>query len=317
MHEMRKLNRSTLAVALLVGAVSLMGAAGCLPGDTRPVPERLDATVEPGPGLTLGIETADGWQIKVERFLLATGNIDFENDDVGCTSYAEARYDRLFDFAVVTDRQKLGTAYGLGTCRVEFRLRAPSFDALLGPGATPADVAFMRLRASDRFAENERVSLLAKGSATRGTEVKRFEWVFRQSFEMTDCKAEGGGFMTTVKLTEGASSELRIEVRPEELFRALADDSAELRFQPMADADADADGAVTLEELSKVMPPVVDTGEHGPGGGSPDAGDAGSPDAGADAPESLEALVYEDLLPRVLRVAGGGSCEVEDRSGGR
>jgi hypothetical protein len=323
---MRKLNRFSLKSpreasgsplfkmgAFGCAAALAMSAAGCLPGDTRPVPERVDATVEPGPGLTNGIETADGWRISFERVLLATGNLDFENDDVTCNSYAEARYDRLFDFAVVTGRQKLGTAYGLGTCRVEFRLRAPSFDALLGPGATAEDVAMMRARATDRFAEEERVSLLAVGSAVKGEEAKRFEWVFRQSYEMTDCKAaEGDGFMTTLTLTEGASSELRIEVRPEELFRALPDDGAPLRFQPMADADADGDGRVTFDELSKMLRPVVATGELGPDGG---AVDAGAVDGGAEA--SLEALVYKDLLPRVLRVAGGGSCEVDDRGSGR
>jgi hypothetical protein len=300
--------------AVVCAAALLMVTAGCLPGDTRPVPERVDATVEPGPGLTYGIETADGWRISLDRVLLATGNLDFENDDVTCNSYAEARYDRLFDFAVVTGRQKLGTAYGLGTCRVEFRLRAPSFDALLGPGATAEDVAMMRLRATDRFAEDERVSLLAIGEAVRGEASKRFEWVFRQSYEMTDCKAaDGDGFATTLTLTEAASSELRIEVRPEELFRALPDDGAPLRFQPMADADADADGRVTFDELSKIPRPVVDSGELDGG-----AGDAGAPDAGdAGAAASLEGLVYKDLLPRVLRVAGGGSCEVDERGGGR
>lgn len=283
-------------------------AAGCLPGDTRPVPERVDATVEPGPGLTYGIETADGWTIAFDRFLLAAGNFDFEEDDGTCNSYAEARYDRLFDFAAVKGRQKLGTAYGLGTCRTEFRLRAPSFDAILGPGTTADDVAMMRAEATDRFADDERMSVLAIGKATRGNESKRFEWVFRQSYEITDCKAlDGEGFVTTLTLTEGASSGLPIEVRPEELFRAKADDGAEFLFQPMADADADGDGAVTFDELSKAPRPVVEDPDGG-AGGSPDAGSPGA---------SLEGMVYKELLPRVLRISGGGSCEVDERGGGR
>lgn len=321
-HELPRISRSPGAravsvvrrggaAALAVGAWAALGATGCLPGDTRPVPERVDATVEPGPGLRDGIVTADGWTISLQRFLLATGNLDFENDDVTCNSYAEARYDRLFDFTAVTGREKLGTAYGLGSCAVEFRLRAPSFDVLLGPGATASDVEFMRIEASDRFEEGERVSLLAIGTATRGEEKKQFEWVFRRSYELTNCKKDGGGFTTTLELTEGASSELRIEVRPEELFRSLPDDAAELRFQPMADADADGDGAVTMEELSKAPPPVVGSGELG--GGAPETGDGGPPDAGAEAPKSLEALLYDELLMRVLRVAGGGACEEERR----
>lgn len=303
----RASSSSTLPLSLVaLAAASAISAAGCLPGDTRPVPERVDVTAEPGPGLADGIDTADGWRITFERFLLAVGNIDFENDDLACNSYAEARYDRLFDFTVA-GREKVGTAYGLGTCRVEFRFRAPSFDVLLGPGAQPSDVTFMRLEATDRFAESERVSLIAKGSASRGQgETKQFEWIFRQSYELTDCAAEGGGFLTTLTLTEAASSELRIEVRAEELFRAKPDDSADLLFQPMADADTDGDGVVTFDELSRVeLPPgsVV----------LPDAGE-GAPEAvAAEVPQTLEALVYMGHLPRIVRIAGGGACKNEDR----
>jgi hypothetical protein len=290
--------REAVGIAVAIASFAPF-AMGCLPGDTRPVPERVDVTAEPGQGLTLGIDTADGWRITFDRFLLALGNVDFDSRDPACNSYAEARYDRVFDFTVA-GREKLGTAYGLGTCRIEFRLRAPSFDAILGPGATASDVTFMRMRGTDRHAEDDRVSVRAIGAAVRGPETKQFEWVFRRSYEITNCEVEGGGFSTTVELTEASSSELRIEVRPEELFRSRPDDSADLRFQPMADADVDADGVVTLDELSGAPPPVVD------------AAGAGGADAEAGAPASLESLVYTGLLPRVLRVAGGGPCEEEE-----
>jgi hypothetical protein len=306
-------NAAAIAIACICCASLAAGAIGCLPGDTRPIPERVHVTAEPGQGLTQGIDTADGWHITFDRFLLALGNLDFENDDVTCNSYAEARYDRLFDFTVA-GREKLGTVYGLGTCRIEFRLRAPSFDALIGPGATASDVPLMRIEAADHYQmEQGRVSLLVLGAASRGEEKKQFFWMFRRSYELTNCEAPGGGYLTTVELTEASSSELRIEVRAEELFRAAPDDSAPLLFQPMADADTNADGYVIFEELALVPMPVVETGELGEGAasGGGGAGGAGPSDAGT--PDSLEALVYRDLLPRVLRVAGGGPCEIEDR----
>jgi hypothetical protein len=160
----------------------------------------------------------------------------------------------------------------------------------------------MRTRATDRFADDARASVLAIGAGTRGSVTKRFDWIFRRSYEIMNCELEGGGFSTTVELTEGAASELRIEARPEELFRASPDDSAELVFQPIADADADADGNVTLDELSSAPAPPVEAGEIGPGDGEP---------------KSLDHLVYEELLPRLLRVAGGGSCDAELREGRR
>lgn len=298
---------SSVALALALAS----GAAGCLPGDTRPVPETVHATAEPSDAVAHGFDSADGWHVGFDRFLIAIGNVGFEEDDEACNSYAEAHYDRLFDFAVA-GREKLSTVYALGTCRMGFRFRQPSYDALLGPGATEADKARMRQRATDRFADDQGVSVLAIGAGERGAESKRFEWLFRRSFKLTDCAREGGGMVTTATLTEGGSSELRIEVRGEELFRALPDDAAELRFGSIADADADGDGAVTLDELSQAPRPAVGTGELGPGGGPPDGG-IGVPDAGA-AAGSLEQLVYEELLPRVLRVAGGGACHAEERS---
>jgi hypothetical protein len=281
-------------------------ATGCLPGDTRPVPESVYVTAEPSAGVTLGIETSDGWRITFDRLLLAVGNVGLSEDDASCNAYAEAQYDRLFDFTVA-GREKVGTAYGLGTCRIDFRLRGPSFDALLGPGATSSDVAFMRTRGTDRYAEDQNASVLATGAGARGDVTKRFAWLFRRSYKIQNCEALGGGYATTLELTEGGAGELRIEVRGEELFRPLADDGAALWFQPIADADADADGEVTLDELSNAPRPPVDPGGLGGGGG---AGGG----AATDDPGSLERLIYEDLLPRLLRVAGGGPCEAEERS---
>lgn len=255
-------------------------ATACLPGDTRPVPESVYTTAEPSERVTAGIEAADGWRITFDRLVVGLGNVHFEDEDASCNSYAGAWYDRLFDFTVA-GREKVGTLYGLGTCRVQLRLRSPSFDALLGPGVSAEDVAFMRIEASDAYVDGERVSVMAIGAAARAGETKRFDWRFRRSYDVFECPAEGGGSATTLELTEAGASELRLEVRGEELFRALPEDEAELRFQPIADADADADGLVTLDELSR---------------------------------GSLGALVYNELLPRLVRVRGGGPCEVEDRS---
>jgi len=298
-------------VALALALASL--ATACLPGDTRPEPASVYVTVEPSERVALGIETDDGWRITFDRLVLAVGNIDFEEDDAACNPYAEAHYDRLFDFAV-TGREKVGTAYGLGTCRIEFRLRSPSFDALLGPGATARDVAFMRIRGTDRFSGDEQASVLTIGAAVRGDVAKRFDWVFRRSYEITSCETEAGGFATTLELAEGAAGELRLEVRGEELFRSLADDRAQLRFQPLADADADADGLVTLDELSKAPRVPVGSGGLGPGNGSTGEGSGAAPEAPADPSGSLEYLIYEELLPRLLRVRGAGPCETERRS---
>jgi len=302
-----------VAAASLVSLASLASLApGCLPGDARPVPESVYVTAEPSEAVARGFDSADGWRITFDRLLLGVGNVvltSFSSNDPfqssPCNYYADAYYDRLFDFTVA-GREKVGTVYGLGICGVSFELREPSFRALLGPGVTASDAAAMRTRGSDRYAEDKHVSVVAVGSASRAGETKRFEWRFRRSYIITNCAIEGGGYATNVELTEAAASEMRLEVRGEELFRALPDDGAEFQFQPMADADADGDGLVTLDELSMAPGPTVGSGQIGSGGGSPGEG-GGAPEEGM--PLTMEALVYELLLPRLLRVRGAGVCE--------
>lgn len=310
---------TTITRSILTGFLASFGASaiGCLPGDTRPVPERIDLTVEPEANVRAGLLTDDGWQITYERLLMAIGSAGFKSDD-SCNDYAEARYDRLFDFTV-SGRERLSTIYGLGSCRVDFRLRAPSFDAILEPGTTAADVAFMRERASDRFEDDRPISALIIGASARGGVKKSFRWAFRTSYRFTDCEAFGGGYLTSVELAEGASRQIALEARPRELFRAQADDEAKLLFQPIADADANGDGDVTLDELSKAPAPSEGLGGVGPDGGVIDAGGIGQggawPEGGAE-PPSLEALIYGSLTPRLVRVMGGGPC-IAENGGGR
>jgi hypothetical protein len=107
--------------------------------------------------------------------------------------------------------------------------------------------------------------------------------------------------VTTVALEGGQALSLALEVRGEELFRAAADGLAPLRFAPFAEADGDGDGDITLDELDAAPRPEF-----------------ALPDAGTEPPAedaTLEQLVYTELLPRVLGVAGGGDCEATVRSG--
>ncbi|EYF03658.1 hypothetical protein [Chondromyces apiculatus] len=313
--------QASLRAGLLLALAASPLATGCLPGDTRPVPESFYVTAEPSQAVTEGFTTGDGWSITFDRLVAGVGNIDFDWEDESCLTYAEARYDRLFDFTVA-GREKIGTAYGMGTCRVEFQLRSPSIDTLLGPGVSQDDVTRMRTPGSDFFATDEDVSVEVTGSATRDGVTKRFDWQFRKSYEMTDCEAEGGGFMTTVELTEAAESEMRLEVRGEELFRVADSPDADFHFQPLADADTvgNGDGTVTLEELAgadRIGEGVLgegETPEEGTVGGVTEDPGGGILPPTNPATNTLVGLVYETLLPRVLRPMDALSCDVEDRS---
>ncbi|MBK6518608.1 MAG: hypothetical protein IPG04_31845 [Polyangiaceae bacterium] len=288
----------------------VLAQAGCLPADTRPEPGSIVVTIEPSEGTRGGFESSDGWTVKIDRALTAMGSVDLDGDPDGdeesCNAYSDARYDWTLDL-LAAKGDKLGLVYGLGRCSVEFRLRAPSDDTVLGAGVTADDVALLRSEGSDAYAQDQRVSLQVRGSAERGGERFTFEWSFRRSYELDSCAdASGDGYSSVLDLEGGAQRELSVVASVEELFRVAPTDDAPIELDLFMAADADESGDVTLEELATVAAPpqqewvVVEEGEEDP-----------FEEEGV--PETLADLVYVYNLPRIPRVKGGGPCEADLR----
>jgi hypothetical protein len=277
---------------------------GCLPGDLRPEPASIYVTGEPSDATAHGFTTDDGWAIRFDRFVTALGDVRLQGVDEAdavCSDYEETRYDWLFDFTVA-GREKVALVFGLGPCSVEFRLRDPSRDTVLGPGATAADSVWMDESASDPHADDEDVALYLEGHAERDGVVKTFTWTFRRSYRLFRCPTPAeDGFVSIVDLVGGDALELAIVVSGEELFRAAPFDDQPLGFDRLAAADADADDDITLAELDDVpLLPVPGVGPF-------------HPEVAFTVPITLGQLVYEALLPRVARLAGGGPCQAELR----
>ena len=285
-------------IIVLLAATTL---PGCLPGDSRPEPGSLYVTAAASPATTEGLTTPDGWTVSFERLLAGIGSIQIEGE--GCNGYSEPRYTRLFDFAEpMPSPQKVAQAYGLGTCELGFELSPPQVDALLGQGVTAADLELMRVELKDAWIRDpEQTSVRVIGTATRGSIVKQFEWVFRMEYDIERC-AEGkdGQPGSTLVLEGGAEVSRTIVIDAAELFRESADPEAPLRFDALAESDADADGVITLEELDKVAAPVVPDMGPSEGGSAP----------GTESP-TLADLLYDTLVPRMARPAGSGLCEFE------
>jgi hypothetical protein len=274
---------------LLVAAVL---GVGCLPADDRPEPGQILVTGEASAAIPDGFATADGWTISFDRFVTALGDIrlhDEKGRDGSCNDYAQTRYNWLFDFTVA-GREKIGLAHGLGTCSVEFELGPPDFDGVLGPGVSVSDRDAMRIRNSDAFVDDERISIIAQGVATRGDASIRFDWAFRRGFEYSECPGEGGGFVSVVDANGGDALELNVIVSGEVLFQQEATADAPHLFQSMADGDADGDGNVTLAELDEVMADTV---------------------TDDDEPQSLLEQIYTVQLPRIARFIGGHDCDAK------
>ncbi|NUP05561.1 MAG: hypothetical protein HOW73_05825 [Polyangiaceae bacterium] len=284
-------------------------ALACLPDDDRPEPGSVFVRAVPSESTANGFTTNDGWTLTFDRFVTALGSVDLDGDpdgaDDSCNAYSDARYDWLFDFTVARN-EKVGIVYGLGTCSVEYRFRAPSDDTVLGPGVTNDDVAFMRAEASDAYVEEQRISLRVSGQAVRGDESKRFEWIFRQGFEVDRCpNPDEDGYISVLELAGGGEAERTIAVRGEELFRSAPLDDAPIEFNRFAGADADMDGDITFEELALVDAPPSDDWI--------DDFEGFDEDEPAVAPVTLADLVYLFSLPRVTRMSGGGACTTEKR----
>lgn len=304
----RMLLRSTLRLA-----PAALVAAACLPGDDRPEPASLYVTVEPTASTRGGFRTIDGWEVRFERFVMAVGDvrlrepIDGDDEDASatlCNDYAQTYYEWLFDF-VVAEKEKVGLAYGLGQCRVEFRRRGPSDDTVLGAGATQEDLEAMILEGPDLYVEEHETTLVATGEATREGRRVRFDWRFRVEHEYERCPSlDGTSVVNDRRLRGGGEESLELEVRGEELFRLLPHDDAPLVFDPIAAADADGDGEVLWPELA--VAPAEPLGEGA------EQGEYEPPYDYLSDPPSLGDRIYVDNLTRVLRVKGGGPCEPEE-----
>lgn len=289
-------------VPVLVGALLL---TGCLPGDTRPTPGHVFLTAAPSVATTEGVSTVDGWTIQFERLLAGLGHVTLVGDE--CNSYSGAHYDRFFDFTV-PGAAKLGEAYGLGTCDVRFALSSPSKDALLEKGVSASDLDLMwaPLLWGDppQPVPGARIfkTVYARGVAKRGGETKRFEWRFSGFFFLNDCTSGPNATPTNaVHLSGGDDEHLELTFHGEELFRASTEDNAALRFDLLADADANSDGNITLEELGSVPAPAAET----------DAGveeDAGAADGGIWNLPGLAGFLERQLLPRMVHL-DQGTCK--------
>jgi hypothetical protein len=304
---------------LATSALLLTCGAGCLPTDTRPPPAEVTFTASSSEQTHAGIElTVDGYHIDFERLLMAVGQARIGDDGRSaqvCSEYSSANYTRLFDFVRVGQAEKVNLVYALGHCALDFTVRYPNPDAKVGTGATDADAEFMRTPGSDAYAQDAGVSVYVIGSAEREGVNKHFAWPFRERIGYQACWVPDGDTRRTgVDLASDGSVAINVEMQAEALFRDRLDPAvAMLRFQPFADADVNADGEITLDELDSVeVAPLAPLYQYS---SAPDP-DGHVPYFCADkegAPVSVRTLgdyAYCALAPSIARFEGNGGCDI-------
>lgn len=181
----------------------------------------------------------DGWSVTFSKFLVSIGDVRLDGlsgeDAVTDATFRvfDLTRDGPFDVAEldVASGRWSGFAYAV----------APSSTPVAG-NATADDVTRMA---------DDALSVLVIGEATREEETIAFEWPFALATDYRDCTHPDFG--NGVAVGDGQTVTAELTIHADHLF--LDDLQAEepsLRFQAIADADADEDGVVTLEELDAV-----------------------------------------------------------------
>jgi hypothetical protein len=304
-----------------------------LPGDTRPTPATLLVTASPDDAITSGIsreQTADGWALGFERFLVSVGRVTLDGDD--CNEYSDTTYTRILD-AAAGPGQKVSEHFALGSCSFSFAVVPPPSDARMGSGVSDADLLFMLTPQTDGTANAGGISIYVEGQALRGKETKHFAWPYRWLADYEDCRtaAESAGDsesgtpaqlgagtpIPALELTGGKDQSIDLLVSGAALFRDAPGATANLRFDPFAAADTesgDDDGEITLDELSQV--PLSTLGMLG-GYAEPAPGDLGLIVNRISDPPTLLDYLYTVGFPNVVHFDDQGRCDLQLRAGRR
>ena len=187
----------------------------------------------------------DGWSVTYQSFLVNIAGITIA-DDAGSVA-AQQAVSMVFDHKQpgVKPIATFADIEAKNWTSVSYRIEPATAGSALG-GAAEAQKSAM-------VAANGAV--MVEGSATNGTDSKTFAWVFSQTTHYDDCKGDIDGKETEgVLVTNGGTDDVQLTIHGDHLFYDdLTSPEAKVRFQHIADADADDSGDVTLEELAAVQ----------------------------------------------------------------
>jgi hypothetical protein len=199
--------------------------------------------VDPGDGSGF----VDGWTVSYDRFL-----VNFQNIVVA---------DTRGDMAASVQRSTLfdNTLPGVKSI-VEFdAVPAKAWDLVsyeIAPVTASTELADDVPEADKQLMLAGGYSLYVSGTATKADLQKSFAWGFAIGTRYDECHSEQGGRDEAgIVVTNNASLEVQLTTHGDHLFydrlQASPDPAVmtSLRFDALAAADADVDGAVTLAEL--------------------------------------------------------------------
>lgn len=197
----------------------------------------------------------DGWSVKYERFLVVLGEFSLakKTGEQGRKQEAAAIVNLVKPGPVEVFSWKDVPAQKWD--RVSYSI-APAKPSATGIGAIDAaDVERMKTGA---------LSLYVEGTATKDAASKHFAWGFTTDTLYDECTNEDFGDGVTVPT--GGQEVVQLTVHGDHFFYDdLESPDAKLRFEALAQADANSDGDITLEELANVQLTSLPLGQYGTG----------------------------------------------------
>ena len=132
---------------------------------------------------------------------------------------------------------------------------APASGATAG-NATTADVKLMN---------NGGHSVYVEGQSVKGSDTLSFQWGFATTTRYEDCQEKSTG--SGIVIPSGGAATIEFTIHGDHLlYDDLQSADPSLRFEAIANADADSDGEVTLQELSQVDLTTLPPSQYGTGG---------------------------------------------------
>lgn len=202
-------------------------------------------------------EFEDGWSVKYHRFLIVLSDIQ-----AGARDGSEGGG---LPQSQCLDLTQPGP-HELGTLELDAKAwDRVGYESLRANAETVAQAS-----ASDADRDlmlDGGYSVFVSGTATRGDDSKTFAWGFTSETAYRDCVAEVDGKETLgFVLPRGGTEVVELTIHGDHLFYDdLASSEAKLRFDPIALADSDSDGNLTLDELRDVALIDIEEGRYGTG----------------------------------------------------
>lgn len=226
------MQKKILSIAIGIAALSLPALLGAACSDDDAGVGTLEVTTWGEEYIEEGIPASaleDGWAIRYHAFVVSLGGVDAAGE--------------LVPGAWAVDLTRTGP-HVLATEEVPAGDIAPLAYTIrpLGSSATNLNVD------AALFAEmqNEGLSVYVEGTATKGASTIDFAWGFDVTASYYDCEA-------VERVAKGGMGTAELTIHGDHLlYESLVDAEAGLRFQALADADANSDGEVTPAELAAV-----------------------------------------------------------------